>query len=182
MYIGIDPGTRGAIAVLNDAGNIKRLIDMPRPKVGGGIDVDKLADIMQGLGREKIQSLYVEKPFFMPSDLNGRAGKYTLSVQSQMQARINSGIIYGMAKMIHRDTQLVEPRIWKKAVGLEKGAGKPGSINMAKSIWPASIDIRETKDGRAEAALIAFYGMRHAKFKVMHMGFTYGSGRNEQTL
>lgn len=166
MHLGVDPGLYGAIAAIDGEGRNATALawDIPRTKDKSGhaaVDVDALADLMAGLTRYGIDSLYVEEPFWRP-DSSYKPGEKKLAPWLAMHARINSGVIWGMAKMVYRGSKLVQPVIWKRATGIPVGAKKDASVAMAKSIWPGSAKVFRRAD-RAEAALIAFYGMRAEK-------------------
>lgn len=162
MHIGIDPGIKGAIAGVYDSGKLSFAWDMPTKieNMKTIVDVDRLADSLSNLMQYDIQSIMVEKPFYKPSDRTGEEGKYTLSHKQQMVARINSGVVYGMCKMLSRETKQVEPAIWKRSIGIPKGSNKKISIEMASGLFGPAKETGLHKDGRAEAAMIAYYGMR----------------------
>lgn len=74
MYVGVDPGLKGAIAVLDESGSIVRVVDMPTSNVDKTEFVDASAFI-QSL--EDVKHAYIE---LVPSH-DGRA-RFRLAVSS----------------------------------------------------------------------------------------------------
>jgi len=77
---------------------------------------------------------------------------------SQMMA--NYGALLGALGALRVPTVLVTPGAWKVAAGL-RGKDKSASRDLATRCWPSWAESfrRVRDDGRAEAALIAIYGM-----------------------
>lgn len=171
MHIGIDPGIKGAVAGVNDNGKLVFAWDMPTRVERGkrSVDTAKLADMLSSLSKYYLQSVMVEKPFYKPGLGKYDAhGKYNLPPRESMTAKVNSGVVYGMCMMMSRETKLIEPAIWKRSVGIPTGSDKKVSIAMAKSLFGAETEKALAKDGRAEAAMIAYYSMRCHKLERTH--------------
>lgn len=152
-YIGIDPGAHGALAV------IKEIDDTI---VYGVCDLDKehntYYEIMQGFNK-----LYspIDKHYAAVEDVCGRPGQ---SCQANTTFMKLAGMAEVMAYGIGRDGFIkVKPQVWKKhfgliTKGLTKTERKHLSIDLAKKLFPAVADqLTASKDGRAEALLIARY-------------------------
>lgn len=146
----IDPGLNGGIALLaGDRETAPRLLcAVDVPTVGTDakrrVDVPRVLEIIR---RHPPDFAVIERAQAMPDQGS------------------SSGFIYGRAVgaleaclgglMIPWET--VESRAWKHWSGLI-GAGKPESLELARSIWPDNPDFARQKDhNRAEAALIARY-------------------------
>ena len=169
--VGIDPGNTGAIACLEiwawnwyptpPSNLVFRasvyMLDVPvmRGKSGGeGIDFGKLTTKMtkdfftDPLTRGVI---LIEKPSTRPGQGVASSGKFMFG----------SGFLYGFwMREYPGRTFLIRPQEWKKALGLS--SDKEKSLEMARRLFPdlAKTTFGRKKDhGRAEAALIAWYGM-----------------------
>jgi hypothetical protein len=94
--------------------------------------------------------VFVEQPFAMPNQSSSSTG-------AQFAAY---GAILGALGALGLEVHIVTPAAWKRAVGVT--ADKRSSLDLARTLWPSDADrwFRLAKhDGRAEAALIAVYGL-----------------------
>ena len=139
--LGIDPGVKGAIALLDTDNNSVATWPMPDT-------TRELHDLIAGLPIVKICAL--EKPFYPQMIGTANAGKI--------------GEAYGIIKgaLAWRDIPFreVRPKDWKAALNIpaEKGRAR----NRASEFYPDNADqwSLAKQDGRAEAALIAWYGLK----------------------
>jgi len=69
----------------------------------------------------------------------------------------SAGIIEGVVAAMHFPSTYVTPAAWTKAVG--RAAGKDASRMRAMELFPSKADLfkRAKDDGRADAALIAYW-------------------------
>ena len=74
----------------------------------------------------------------------------------------SAGVLEGVLAASGVPYTLVTPQTWQKAVGLR--GGKDGSRERAMQQFPdqASLFARKKDDGRADATLIAIYGMKQS--------------------
>jgi crossover junction endodeoxyribonuclease RuvC len=155
VVIGIDPGVSGAIACLVDR-ELLDVVDMPTFSELRGkrnvrsVNVAELADILRGYAVSALTTptVIVEKVHAMP-------GQGVTSMFSFGEAYAAA---YTVPAVLQYPTILIEPRIWKKQMGLT--ADKQRSRRVATETWPQMAHLfRLTKhDGRAEAALLAQWG------------------------
>lgn len=157
--IGIDPGARGAIAPLTTMGELI-IHDMPAVTIERGgknkteIDTAALANMLGGIietrGRHNLLAV-VEKVGAMPGQ----------GVTSMFAFGRSVGQIEGVLAGLKIPVSYVTPQTWQKALAVPKG--KDGSRLRASQIMPAYAgEWRRAKDdGRAEAALIAMWGVLH---------------------
>jgi crossover junction endodeoxyribonuclease RuvC len=153
LYLGIDPGLSGALALLDDSGGL-RVQDMPTLSLARGgktkreIDVYALARILDEwtmLG--VIEHAVLEKVGAMP-------GQGVSSMFAFGQA-------FGIARMAVASCfipiTLVPPQTWKSA--LRVTAEKDSARARASELLPAHNGLwtRAKDDGRAEAAMMALY-------------------------
>ena len=152
--IGIDPGVHGAIARLDLTHGLIEVIDMPSliVKVGKSnktrISPQALASYIAG---HKPSHAYVEAVHAMP----GQGVSSTFAFGQAL------GQIEGVLAALGVPVTYVTPAAWKRS--MQVTAGKGTSRARAMQLWPRQTApfVRVKDDGRAEAALIGLYGLRH---------------------
>ena len=157
FVIGIDPGISGAISVFSAITHtLFDVIDMPTLEVDSGktkkrhISAVGLRDILVGYPDSHVVT---EKVGAMPGQ----------GVVSMWNFGRSAGIIEGVVAALQIPNTYVTPATWTKAVG--RPAGKDASRMRAMELFPSRADLfkRAKDDGRADAALIAYwYITRHA--------------------
>jgi len=149
--IGIDPGISGAIAVFDwYTKKLVEIIDMPTLEVESGktkkrhISAVSLANYLVGFTDTHI---VIEKVGAMPGQ----------GVTSMFNFGRSAGIIEGVVAALEMPNTYVAPATWTKAVG--RAAGKDASRMRAMELFPSKADLfkRAKDDGRADAALIAYW-------------------------
>jgi crossover junction endodeoxyribonuclease RuvC len=153
--IGVDPGLNGAIAVINDTGSL-HILDMPTVTVERNnkskrqVSATELAHIFANYNSNDTH-VYVEK-------VSAMAGQGVTSVFSFGRS---FGMIEGILAANRLPVTFVAPATWVKAVG--RGQGKDASRARAMELFPNNqTDFKLKKwDGRADAALIAYWGQKH---------------------
>jgi hypothetical protein len=153
IVLGIDPGLSGAISVLE--GDSCLCFDMPVHALSRGgkskreVDPHGLANLIVKWASANDHA-FVERVGAMPGQ----------GVSSMFALGKGFGIILGVLAALAVPYTVVDPRIWKKALGVP--AEKDGARARASQLMPKAAGQWPLKkhDGRAEAALIALYGMR----------------------
>jgi crossover junction endodeoxyribonuclease RuvC len=157
LVIGADPGKSGAIAFLDHAGDLD-VVDMPV----SGKEVDAAA--LAAMVRDRISGrgpavAYVERVAARPGQ----------GVASMFGFGVSYGLLRGVlaAKLI--PVTLVTPREWKSA--MRTPAAKDAARARASEVFPAQACLwaRKKDDGRAEAALIARFGMTREQATLREM-------------
>ena len=154
FVIGIDPGISGAIAFFED-GVLDCVVDMPTLKIASGktmkshISAVTLVDILDGWYPRNEAHVVIEKVGAMPGQ----------GVSSMFNFGRSAGIIEGVVAAMHFPSTYVTPAAWTKAVG--RAAGKDASRMRAMELFPTRAELfkRAKDDGRADAALIAYWYM-----------------------
>jgi hypothetical protein len=141
--IGIDPGKQGAFAVMDDYESelSVKTYDMP-----GTIDGKR--QLISDIG--VVKCAWLERPFF-PRMIGIRNAVTIAAAYGELKACLfYAGI----------PTFEVDPSAWKKSMHLS--TDKNASRALASQYFPDASDqwARVKDDGRAEAALIAYYGWR----------------------
>ena len=146
MYMGIDPGKAGALALINDKRQIICLEGFNRDEY--------MACMRDAAGLEDmIAACCLEQVGAMP----GNGGKSMFSFGE------NFGWIQGVLDSFNVRYQLIPPKRWKHEFGLDSDKNK--SIEVCKHLFPEvslkrSPGSRKDDDGLAEALLMAEYARR----------------------
>lgn len=154
FVIGIDPGASGAVAILDNKGGLVHVFEMPAVEV-----------VVGGKNKRRIS------PEMLVSELQMYAMQGAVAYVEQVNAMPGQGVTsmfafgeaFGLAKGVlvglGIPVQTVTPNKWKKAMNLN--AGKDAARAKAAALWPAHAgEFKRVKDdGKAEAALIAKWGM-----------------------
>lgn len=149
-YIGIDPGLSGAFCLL-DTEYGSTVADMPtidtivNGKKRRQINPYAVRDIIIQFGPTDM--VVIEKPATRPGE----------SPIAALSYGIGYGTIIGILVALDRPHQAVRPQVWTKE--LEVGADKDEHRFMAMRLFPELGDrlARKKDDGRADAALIAYW-------------------------
>jgi crossover junction endodeoxyribonuclease RuvC len=155
LILGIDPGLGGALAFISKFAppNLQKVYDMPTyvPQNGSKkkIDAEKIASIM---------THYSERVAFAIVEEVGVMGGHEGTV-SMFNFGFGAGILQGVLSTLLIPTFYVKPAVWKSLLGL--GRNKEDSRKKATNLFPHSSDVfkRVKDDGRAEAALLAWFGL-----------------------
>jgi crossover junction endodeoxyribonuclease RuvC len=151
FVIGIDPGISGAISVFNwYTHTLENVIDMPTLEVDSGktkkrhISAVSLCNYLTIFSNAHV---VIEKVGAMPGQ----------GVTSMFNFGRSAGIIEGVVAALRMPSTYVTPATWTKAVG--RAAGKDASRMRAMELFPSKADLfkRAKDDGRADAALIAYW-------------------------
>ena len=152
IIIGIDPGLNGAIAFFHIEKGHLSIVDMPTVEVKRGAKMKRevspamLAHIIKMA--EGVEHSIMERVGAMPGQ----------GVSSVFAFGRSTGIIEGVLAALQVPTTIVTPQTWQKACNVR--GGKDGSRLRAAELFPnyANLFARKKDDGRADAALMAWYG------------------------
>lgn len=158
IYVGIDPGKTGGIAVLGDEIRLFPMPDESNPELMRTIFKGFISDTDN-------YKVILERPVLIPHIVKKVCPKCkswistAVMQQGVLTSLINYGILIGLLKAYSIPYEEIESSKWKKAFKLTKD--KKLSIAMAKQLYPELTDTIKQKDGLAEALLIAEYGRRN---------------------
>lgn len=144
IVLGVDPGATGALAFLDGDGDLVHIEDMPMldKRVSGAL----VADLID---RHRPAHAVIEQVW----------GTSPMGAASAFSFGNGDGIVRGVLAHARIPVTEITPAKWKKAMGLNRD--KDASRKAALNRWPQhSAWFRFKKhDGRAEAALIALWGL-----------------------
>lgn len=152
VVLGVDPGLSGAFALYTPASGDLAVFDMPVFILSRGGKAKREGDAV-GLARlidaaGPIAHAYVEAVGAMPGQ----------GVSSVFAFGRVFGLALGILAANFIPHTLIQPQRWKRALGVP--ADKDGARARASQLLPAHAGLwsRVKDDGRAEAALIAYFG------------------------
>lgn len=149
MYIGIDPGCSGAIAVLDKGGYLLDCMLMPTFKDGKSSRVNASALARFLAEYDAATMAFVERVGAMPGQ----------GVSSMFGFGHSAGVIEGALAAQLIPYKLVTPQAWKKAAGLI-GKDKDAARTIAARLYPfeRTLDLKAKGQALADAILIARHG------------------------
>ena len=153
IWIGFDPGLLGAIAFFDATKGTLAVFDMPvMEMVRGGRKKNELSasGVAQILNPkdDETRRVLLERVGAMPGQ----------GVSSMFAFGRSVGILEGVLAAYSMEVTIVTPQTWQKATGVR--GGKDGARLRATQLFPAYAHLfaRKKDDGRADAALMAWYG------------------------
>ena len=157
VFIGIDPGKDGCLAVL---GYRDTPILVPFNEAEYANQLRRVAPFFVATGTEGV--IDQREAFAVVEHVNAMPGQGVTSCFSFGQ---NFGFILGLLTAFRIPYELVRPQKWKREFGCT--SDKNTSIEVAQRLFPG-VDLRRTPkcqkphDGIAEALLMASYAKRHS--------------------
>ena len=152
--LGIDPGISGALAALDNLGNLV-VEDFPTHAVKTSLgrarhelDLVQLAQFIQGIAAV-IDHVFIERVNAMPGQ----------GVTSMFRFGYAAGAVHGVVAALGLPFTFVTPQSWQKAQGV--GPGADAARQRASQLFPqyAGELARKKDQHRADATLIARYGL-----------------------
>jgi hypothetical protein len=153
MFVGIDPGLSGAVAVVDADGALVAVHDTPTLtlRIARGTrhdyDVPGMCALLQPYAGQYAH-VVIEASQAMPGQ----------GVRSMFSTGYGYGLWLGLLAALQLPYTTVRPVVWKKTFSL--GKDKEAARLRAQQLFPGA-DLRHKKDhGRAEALLLAWYACR----------------------
>jgi crossover junction endodeoxyribonuclease RuvC len=151
--LGSDPGAHGAVAVLDEGGELLEVLDMPSTPEANGRSATNAPLLAGILGRTHARIAFCEFVGARPTDAKVAAFAFG-------RAR---GVIEGCAGALGLPMVFLTPPTWKRLADIPPGAeNKDLARTRAIARWPAHADLfaRKCYVDRAEACLIALAGLK----------------------
>lgn len=158
IYIGIDPGKAGAVAVID--GYDVKLYDTPVAKIKDSKN-DYIPNAMADIISKHVHNSY--EVFVVLEKVHAMPGQ---GVSSMFSFGRGLGLWEGILATLRLPYVMVAPQTWKKAMLADMPKdNKDSSRIVATRLFPNATDMlkRKKDDGRAEALLMAEYGKRIRK-------------------
>jgi crossover junction endodeoxyribonuclease RuvC len=151
IIMGIDPGISGAIAIYDTSCGDVIVEDMPTVEVTRNGKVKR--EVSPQLLSEAIAAAFANQAFL--ERVGAMPGQ---GVSSTFSFGRTVGMIEGVLATLNIPTTIVPPTTWQRKLNVR--GGKDGARERAMQLFPkqASLFSRKKDDGRADAALIAYYG------------------------
>lgn len=171
ILIGIDPGVTGAVAFYRPSDGALVIEDMPtRTRPNGRREVcgKQLAGMIA-----KFCNFHNTAIVEWVSAMTGKE-----SAASMFQFGRSYGMILGVLAAHHVATIETPPGVWKGLLGLSRDKRK--SLEMARDVFPKHRHyfVLQKHNGRAEAALLAYLGVRALSSIVSGTNMTQGQLEN----
>jgi crossover junction endodeoxyribonuclease RuvC len=151
--LGIDPSARGAIAVLDDGGDLLEVVDMPSTTEANGRAATNAPLLAGILARTHARVAFCEFVGARPTDVKVAAFAF---------GRARS-VAKGCAGALRLPIVFLTPPTWKRVADIPpRTENKDLARTRAIARWPARADLfaRKCDVDRAEACLIALAGLR----------------------
>ena len=170
LFIGVDPGLMGAVAALDETGRLIFAQDTPiiavhrgkTPK--GNVKVRHLY-LPTAMADVLVENLLkdVERPDNVIVGIENVHAMPGQGVTSMFSMGRGLGLWEGIVAALRLPVEMIEPTVWKRAMGIPAGSDKRASVELALRLFP-SAPIKRTQDGRADAILLAeFLRRKHTK-------------------
>lgn len=151
IAVGIDPGATGAVAVYA-RDRLAETFDMPLS--GKEVDAVILADRLEEIAGQ-CDPLYTRPQIVVVEHQQAYPGQ---GVSTSFQTGRRFGVVLGIVGCLDWRVEIVTAAKWKRVTGTPKD--KDGARARASQLMPEAARFWTLKKhhGRAEAALLAFYG------------------------
>lgn len=151
MILAIDPGASGALCFFNTTDGVLDIVDMPTVEVKrGNKDKREISPAMLAteITRRQVDLVVLERVGAMPGQ----------GVSSTYQFGRGVGMVEGVVSALRLPLQYVTPQRWQRDLNVRDG--KDGNRQRAAELFPAYAHLfaRKKDDGRADAALMAYWG------------------------
>ena len=152
IVMGIDPGMKGGIALLNTDTN--SLVASPTPLLAKELDYRTIFKAIQEHSPDRI---VIEKVHAMPGQ----------GVTSMFNFGYGYGALVALSSVSNARLILVTPQTWKKHVLEGTAKDKSAAIQFCRMTYPlvnlVQPRCRTPHDGVADAICLSHYGAYHAK-------------------
>ena len=167
IYIGIDPGLTGALAVLDSETKEINFVDTPvlEIRVGKKVkhqqDAYAISSLLRAICSGKDVMVTIEKVQAMPGS-DGKGGRQAMGATSAFNFGLGFGMWLGILAALEIPHQQVHPATWKAVMMAGCTKEKDASRVKAMQLYPKTAkDLTRKKDhGRADALLMEAWALR----------------------
>ena len=157
IAMGVDPGLTGAVAWVDSKGSCV-VVDLPTVELPGNGLVKRRID---GLALARLIRTHcpAAEGVLALCEQVGTMGGQNNAVQTQGSLMRSLGAIEAVLEVLRMPPQMVRPQAWKSHYGV--GSDKAASLATARALYPCAADALKLAKhhNRAEAVLIAHYGL-----------------------
>jgi crossover junction endodeoxyribonuclease RuvC len=157
LFIGIDPGLHGGLAVIDSALNVLGVADTPTVSINSRTiyDTGGMCEILRRFALRGDASVILEA-------VSARPGQ---GVSSMFSLGRGLGLWQGIIAALAIPSREVHPSVWmKKVLAGAPGQGKARVVDFAAKMFPAAelvpAGCLKPRDGRADALALAYWGPR----------------------
>jgi crossover junction endodeoxyribonuclease RuvC len=158
VYIGIDPGKSGGIAVVHVHDCETYIEAIATPLAGKTLDIARIYEFLYNHTEELNAIAVVEKVHAMPGQ----------GVSSMFSFGYTVGVIHGVITSLGVPLYLIAPQTWKKSILADTKKDKDAAIEFCRRVYP-SVELLATPrskkphSGIADALCLAHYGYERFK-------------------
>lgn len=177
LFVGIDPGLTGAIAVFDPQSRTAVFYDTPTAVVKSGKkfkhipDVAAIVLLLKEISSAGDVFVAIEKVNAMPGwkndpDHPGERVQAAMGVTSAFNFGFGFGVWVGIIAALSLPSQQIHPATWKSKMMAGATKEKDASRIRAMELFPKTANDLKLKrhHGRADALLIAVYASRYVSF------------------
>lgn len=159
MIVAVDPGTTGALVILDARGQHVDHLIMPTIKVGSRNRVNGAAIASWLADHGPISHAFIERVQAMPG-----GGQRKMGATSAFTFGHSAGLVEGVITGAAIPLTLVTPAAWKKHAGLI-GSDKDAARSRAVQLFPGLriLDLKGKGQAVADALLLGLYGISLAR-------------------
>lgn len=160
IVIGIDPGIKGGIAFYRPYDKRLKVFDMPVMQRADGreqVNASQLTNMVSRFVKQKASSIAIVERVHAMTYIDRMGNRRGQGAKSSFNFGMSAGVVYGVLAAHWIRIIEVEPAVWKVLLSLS--ADKNLSMQKARDLFPRyASEFVGRKDGRAEAALLAWFG------------------------
>jgi crossover junction endodeoxyribonuclease RuvC len=167
LFAGIDPGLTGAVAALDEDGRLifaqdTPIIEVKRGKTAKGNEKTRHLYLPAAMASVLVENLFqdVDRPNNVIVGIENVHSMPAQGVSSMFSLGRGLGLWEGIVAALRLPVEMIEPAVWKRAMGIPAGSDKSGSIELALRLFPSAPVKRKRDNGRADAILLAEFCRR----------------------
>lgn len=175
IFLGVDPGNTGAVCMYDSDTREIKFADTPTVKMKSGktfktqMNPHACSLLLKELAGGKECLVTIEKVAAMPSVAgpNGEERR-TMGATSAFNFGMGFGMWIGICAALQLPYELVHPATWKSKLLAGMAKGKDASRVKAMQLFPQTAKdlARKMDHGRADALLLAVYGVKYGEPQV----------------
>ncbi len=154
LFVGIDPGMKGACGVVTEDGDFRAVFELPiiRDMSLAWVNAKEFTDkLHQATAGDHVRAVFIERVSAMPKQ----------GVASTFQFGVGFGSLLSLTQSLGYPLALVTAAKWKNLMKVT--SDKKTSLARGQMMFPKAELTLVKHEARAEALLIAYYGLMQRK-------------------